>query len=116
MQLWFWKRHGLRRFIVSYMHSKIACIFGAIITPKTRFNEDIFRRKPMVEVSLEKSCNGHPDFCKLRFDQFVFPGSHNAGTGQSDGLFTCFFKNHDLNIREQLDFGLRFFDIDTTFR
>jgi len=58
-------------------------------------------------------CNGAEHFCTLQFNQFLFPGSHNAGTGQSDGFFKCAFKNHDLSITEQLDFGIRYFDIDT---
>ena len=60
-------------------------------------------------------CNGRPEFCDLRLDQFLFPGSHNSGTGQSSGSFQCAFKNQDLDIVEQLEFGIRFFDVDTIF-
>ena len=66
----------------------------------------------------------------LRFDQFLFAGSHNSGTGQAKGSFQCAFKNQDLDITEQLEFGIRyctvlyctllefgirFFDIDVIF-
>ena len=60
-------------------------------------------------------CNGRPEFCQMRFDQFLFPGAHNAGTGQAKGSFACAFKNQDLNIEEQLELGIRFFDIDIIF-
>ena len=30
-------------------------------------------------------CNGASEFCNLRVDQFLWPGTHNAGTGQSQG-------------------------------
>ena len=60
-------------------------------------------------------CNGRPEFCQLSFDQFLFPGAHNAGTGQAEGSFACAYKNQDLNIEEQLELGIRFFDIDIIF-
>ena len=63
--------------------------------------------------SKQTVCNGNAEFCKLTFDQFLFPGSHNSGTGQSQGSFQCGFKNQDLNIVEQLEFGIRFLDIDS---
>ena len=81
-------------------------------------------------------CNGSPEFCRLRLDQFLWPGSHNSGTGQQEGSLPCMFKNQvrcntfylplsrncgvttfcclqDLDIVEQLEFGIRFLDIDT---
>ncbi|XP_023336799.1 uncharacterized protein LOC111707845 isoform X2 [Eurytemora carolleeae] len=57
-------------------------------------------------------CNGSQEFCDLRFDQFLFPGTHNSGTGQKKGVFQCSSKNQDLTISQQLDFGIRFFDLD----
>ena len=60
-------------------------------------------------------CNGRSEFCSLGFDQFLFPGTHNAGTGQSKGSWACAYKNQDLNIVEQLEFGIRFFDLDVIF-
>lgn len=60
-------------------------------------------------------CNGHPGFCDLTYDQFTFPGAHNAGTGQHSSITNCALRNHDLNIQEQLDFGLRFFDFDVIY-
>lgn len=65
---------------------------------------------------LGQRCNGHVDFCRMRFDEFTFPGTHNAGTGQGSRLADCFFKNQDLDIKEQLDFGIRFFDLDVVYR
>ena len=64
----------------------------------------------------EKRCNGKPEFCKIPFNKFLFPGSHNAGTGQGDGGYLpSIYQNQDLNLTEQLDFGMRFFDFDIIF-
>lgn len=57
-------------------------------------------------------CNGRKEFCQLGIHQFLFPGTHNSGTGQKKGSFGCAFKNQDLTIEEQLEFGIRFFDLD----
>jgi len=27
-------------------------------------------------------CNGSKYFCNMNFDQYLFPGAHNAGTGE----------------------------------
>lgn len=63
---------------------------------------------------LQNSCNGHLRFCRIPFNQFMFAGAHNAGTGMMSMLFLdCWLKNHDLSLTEMLDFGLRFFDFDT---
>ena len=69
-------------------------------------------------------------------------GAHNAGTGQSEGMLRCASKNQvllegkskylffqylwksndmifelqDLNVTEQLEFGIRYFDIDVIYR
>ena len=64
----------------------------------------------------ENGCNGRVGFCDIPFNKFTFPGAHNAGTGQKDDPnFPCFYKNQDLNVREQLDFGLRFLDLDVIY-
>ena len=65
-------------------------------------------------------CNGLKDLYDLKFDQMTFAGSHNAGSG-FDGLLrywsggtvsSCFYRNHGLSFDKQLDFGVRFFDVD----
>ena len=70
------------------------------------------------------ACNGLADLCDLRVDQVTLPGSHNAGSG-FDGLLyhsydgaasSCWFRNHGDSFREQLQFGIRYFDIDTCCR
>ena len=66
---------------------------------------------------LDKTCNGDERFCQLKFNEFTFPGTHNSGTGllRTVWLLDCNVKNQDLNITEMLDFGIRFFDIDTKY-
>ena len=39
--------------------------------------------------SLGFECNGRYEFCWLRFDQIMFPGTHNSGTGQRAGMARC---------------------------
>ena len=65
-------------------------------------------------------CNGHQDFCELRFDQVTFPGSHSSGSGFNGELRNCegivgsqcLFRNHLLSITGQLDLGVRFLNLD----
>ena len=71
--------------------------------------------RPFDRISSDFGCNGRQEFCSLSFDQFLFPGSHNSGTGQKNGNLKCAYKNQDLNIIEQLEFGIRFFDVDVIF-
>ena len=67
--------------------------------------------------NLGKTCNGNPKFCQIKFNEFMFPGTHNSGTGllRTVSLLDCHTKNQDLNITEMLDFGIRFFDLDTKY-
>ena len=56
------------------------------------------------------------EFCDIPFNEFTFPGAHNSGTGQMDDPnFPCLYKNQDLTVREQLDFGIRFLDLDIIY-
>ncbi len=73
-------------------------------------------RREAVDLGGNLPCNGNRAFCRRRFDDFTFPGSHNAGTGQSDyRLLACASKNQDLDVSGQLDFGIRFFDFDVIY-
>ena len=62
-----------------------------------------------------ESCNGSPEFCPMRFNQVTFAGAHNAGTGMSSITVDCYVKNHDLDMTELLDFGIRFLDFDVKY-
>ena len=69
-------------------------------------------------------CNGLQDLCNLRLDQITLPGSHNAGSGFDGALYywsgakaaSCFYRNHGKSFSQQLEFGIRYFDIDTCYR
>ena len=66
--------------------------------------------------SSDKKCNGHKGFCHLKFNETTFAGAHNAGTGMLSQLIAdCYVTNHDLNVTELLDFGIRFFDFDVKY-
>ena len=61
-------------------------------------------------------CNGNKGFCGLKFNEVTFAGAHNAGTGMLSQLMAdCYVTNHDLNVTELLDFGIRFFDFDNKY-
>ncbi len=69
------------------------------------------------------NCNGLSDLCDLRIDQATFPGSHNSGSG-FDGVLkywsgihaaSCFYRNQDKSFSGQLEFGIRYFDVDTCY-
>ena len=68
-------------------------------------------------------CNGDVNLCSLKFNQVTFAGSHNAGSGFCGPLrslggglnIPCFSRNQDLSFAEQLDFGIRFFDVDLCY-
>ena len=59
--------------------------------------------------------------CGLHIDEITFPGTHNAGSGFHGVLhywngvvaLSCFYRNQEKNFYDQLDAGIRFFDIDT---
>ncbi|XP_064622699.1 uncharacterized protein LOC135484923 [Lineus longissimus] len=66
-------------------------------------------------------CNGHAGLCKLTFDKVTFPGTHNSGANRVMKYggwpyfpaLSCPYRNQDYTFTAQLDFGIRFFDIDT---
>ena len=60
---------------------------------------------------------GRYDLCGLRYDQITWPATHNSGSGElmltsGDEALPCFYRNQDMNYTEQLEFGIRWFDID----
>jgi hypothetical protein len=71
--------------------------------------------------STARLCNGLPYLCERRFDEVTFPGNHNAGSGAGGFLHdcgghiasSCLWRNQGKTITEQLEFGIRYFDIDT---
>ena len=68
-------------------------------------------------------CNGNEDLCSLKFNQVTFAGTHNSGSGfcgplrSLSGRFNvpCFSRNQDLSFTEQLQYGIRSFDIDLCY-
>lgn len=72
-------------------------------------------------VAAEVKCNGYEGLCKLRFNQVTFPGTHNSGANRVMEYggwpyfpaLSCAYRNQDYTFHRQLDFGIRFFDIDT---
>ena len=63
---------------------------------------------------------GRDDICNLDYNQITWPGTHNSGSGFNGPLVFrngfptpgCVYRNQDLNYTAQLDFGIRWFDID----
>ena len=69
------------------------------------------------------ACNGLPDLCDMKINQVTLPGTHNAGSGFDGPLRACsgvevgdcLWRNQGMNFKEQLDFGIRYFDIDSCY-
>ena len=69
-------------------------------------------------------CNGLNDLCDLKINQATFPGSHNAGSGFDGHLhylggglvFSCWYRNQRKSFIDQLNTGIRYFDIDTCYK
>ena len=59
------------------------------------------------------ACNGHPELCDRRFDQVVFPTTHNSMSGAD--LPGWMFPEQEKSIPEQLQDGVRGFLIDAHY-
>jgi len=72
-------------------------------------------------------CNGKGDFCDLPFTKYTFAGSHNANAYdltlpdiikediplvEVNNILRGYYENHDLDLRQQLNFGIRAFMVD----
>jgi len=79
-------------------------------------------------------CNGLPYLCEKGFDEVTFPGNHNSGSGAGNFCgdphpdclrycqdtscewwtcaSSCWYRNQGKTITGQLEFGIRYFDID----
>lgn len=95
--------------------SSFHCPINRRLDYKSSFTSNCTYEEHQEDQDEKEWCNGSKDFCNMRFDQFLFPGTHNSGTGEREGTLRCSFKNQDLNIREQLEFGIRFFDLDVIY-
>lgn len=62
-------------------------------------------------------CNGDRRLCHLRLDQVTLPGLHNAGSGFDGGfsIADCLVRNHAKTILQQLNLGIRYLDIDSSY-
>lgn len=71
-------------------------------------------------------CNGLPYLCDMPFDEIVFPGNHNSGSYTplwscsasircAGGLLINMIYNQASTITGQLDWGIRYFDIDICY-
>jgi hypothetical protein len=59
-------------------------------------------------------CNGHLELCDRRYDQVVFPGTHNSHAATMAG-FSGFVANQVYGIPDQLEDGVRVLLIDTYY-
>lgn len=58
-------------------------------------------------------CNGYPELCGRRYDQVVFPGTHNAHSARSYGFSVN--ANHESGLTAQLEAGARVLLMDVTY-
>ncbi len=59
-----------------------------------------------------RRCNGHAELCNRRYDQVVFPESHNAMSASDLGWLGA---NQDVPMPDQLASGVRVLHIDTRY-
>ena len=68
-----------------------------------------------------RKCNGMEKLCFLHIDEVTFPGTHNSYSGFNGHLYhwsgshasSMHYRNQGWSITRQLDYGIRYFDIDT---
>ncbi|KAK3752825.1 hypothetical protein QZH41_016352 [Actinostola sp. cb2023] len=68
-------------------------------------------------------CNGMEGLCDLRLNEVTLPGTHNSGSGFNGHLFhwgggraiSRLWRNQQWDFTRQLDYGIRYFDIDTCY-
>ena len=74
-------------------------------------------------VSATMKCNGMEELCNLRLNQVTLPGTHNSGSGANGRLYhwegglapSRLWRNQQWGFTKQLDYGIRYFDIDTCY-
>ncbi|XP_031549648.1 uncharacterized protein LOC116287148 [Actinia tenebrosa] len=77
-----------------------------------------------IATSFGLSCNGSPQYCGLRFNQFTFPATHNSFSRPQSTPFKlygnkevsdadCYARNQGDSVTKQLKHGIRSIDIDT---
>ena len=75
----------------------------------------------LLRVAATTQCNGMAGLCQLHLDEVTFPGTHNSYSGFNGFLYhwsgshasSKYYRNQQLSITAQLDYGIRYFDIDT---
>lgn len=68
-------------------------------------------------------CNGMEELCDLRLNQVTLAGTHNSGSGSNGHLYhwgggiavSSLWRNQQWGFTRQLDYGIRYFDIDTCY-
>ena len=76
---------------------------------------------PLVRVATAIQCNGMEGLCGLRVNEVTFPGTHNSYSGINSHLKfpsgvlapSRLWRNQWYGIEWQLNYGIRYFDIDT---
>lgn len=64
------------------------------------------------EEANETQCNGRDDLCERRYDQVVFPGTHNSMASEEDGFWVGLNANQYSDFGTQLQDGIRVFLLD----
>ena len=89
----------------------------------SKFKGYKFNGSKVMSESGSMRCNGFIELCDLDITQVTLAGSHNSGAG-AFGLMkhqtkvaqslasNCFFRNQQKSFYEQLEMGIRYFDID----
>ena len=90
-------------------------IYGPKISENKLFLEKHIY-KPVPNLNGKTRCNGDSRFCRLRYNQVTFAGSHNSASGadyrfrQDDFTERCNIADQTSSLDQQLQDGIRFFE------
>lgn len=87
----------------------------------------LFLVATVAESTAPTTCNGQAETCPKPLNEVVFAGTHNSGAGYRGVLYywgtkwggtaasSGLYRNQTLSFTEQLEGGIRYFDIDTAW-
>ena len=92
-------------------------IYGPKISENKFFLENQLNKNRIDnEAAKRNNCNGDKRFCKLRYDQITFAGTHNSASGadfrfrEDDFTERCSIADQTTSLQQQLQDGIRFFE------
>jgi hypothetical protein len=100
-----------------FTHGKHRWLLEKEVAPALAITALAVATVPLLLISLpgrssDIVCNGSQELCDRRYDEVVFPATHNSMSNASEGWL---LPSSDVGIRQQLEDGVRAFLIDTHY-